>query len=84
MAKLKGKLEYEKFQAGCTLSRRDAIAAFCYQCNGGEPPKECKSGTCPLMRWTPYQKKIKKPVSDKLREHLGRINKSRGDSGDPE
>lgn len=58
MGILKGKLEHQKFLSGKTLTRKEAILAQCYICNGehvGEE-KDCKSKkSCPLYEYFPYR-----------------------------
>ncbi len=61
MGKLKGQTEYEKFQEGKPLTRKEAILAQCYVCSGEEEGAEdCKGITCPLYAYFPYKgKKIR-------------------------
>lgn len=55
MALIKGQREYERFMAGARLTRKEAILAQCYICNG------CKEGgddcmgesNCPLYPFFP-------------------------------
>lgn len=52
----KGKLEYQKWEKGKDLTRKEAILAHCYQCNGFENGGvDCQGGkTCPLYQFMPY------------------------------
>lgn len=54
--RIKGAREYEKFQASQELTRKEAILAQCYVCNGMEA-EDCKGKSCPLYRFCPYRKK---------------------------
>ncbi len=52
---IKGAREFKKFKEGGQLTRKQAILAQCYECNGFEGSK-CTSTDCPLYRWSPYTK----------------------------
>jgi hypothetical protein len=55
MGRIKGQKEWEKFQKGGFLSRKEAILANCYLCNGlEESAVDCKTKKCPLYRYSPY------------------------------
>lgn len=63
MGKIKGQLEYQKFKEGKLLTRKEAILAQCYICNGGEGSSEdCMGDSCPLYQYQPYRGK-RKPES---------------------
>ena len=63
MGKIKGQLQYEKFKEGKPLSRKEAILAQCYVCNGEEEGVEdCRGLSCPLYQYRPVKSK-KKPES---------------------
>ena len=52
MAKVKGQKQYEKFKEGKPLTRREAILAQCYVCNGEEEGvDDCKGFGCPLYQF---------------------------------
>jgi len=52
MGKIKGRKQYEKFKVGNPLSRKEAILAQCYVCNGEEEGVEdCKGFSCPLYQF---------------------------------
>ena len=61
MGMFKGKSEYLKWQKGERLTRKKALLAHCYECNGQEDGGvDCLGGkTCPLYQYFPY-KGIKK------------------------
>ena len=59
MAGLKGKKQYDDFKAGSPLTRKGAILAQCYVCNGeNEGGVDCRAeGSCPLYQYFPYRGK---------------------------
>lgn len=68
---IKGKLEYQKFLQGKILTRKEAILAQCYVCNGCEEGgMDCRSTSCPLYQFMAYKKhKLpKRELSDEERE----------------
>lgn len=56
MGALKGQREYEKFRSGKQLTRKEAILANCYQCNGHEDSREDCHGAqdCPIYQVSHY------------------------------
>jgi len=52
----KGQKEYQKWLKGGTLTRKQAILANCYACNGFEDSAcDCKAKkACPLYQFMPY------------------------------
>jgi hypothetical protein len=55
--KRKGKKELLFHLEGGKLTRRQAIAAFCYDCQGfytDGKPADCKDASCPLHPFMPY------------------------------
>ena len=58
---IKGSRQYKLFQEGKPLTRKGAILAQCYVCNGEEEGGEdCLGGeTCPLYQHFPYRGKKK-------------------------
>jgi len=61
MGKIKGQLEYRKFKDGKPLTRKEAILAQCYVCNGEEAGSEdCLGRNCPLYQYQPYKGKRKR------------------------
>lgn len=68
---VKGALEYKKFKEGKPLTRKQAILAQCYECNGFDG-EDCLGPSCPLYRWSPYTKvssliplNLTKPISER-------------------
>jgi len=59
MSALKGQYEYEKFREGGNLTRKQAILAHCYACNGeNEGGADCKGrDSCSLYQFFPYRQK---------------------------
>jgi hypothetical protein len=56
MGKIKGQTQFEKFANGAKLTRREAILAMCYQCNGYEDSNEdCEAKDCPLYGYHPHR-----------------------------
>lgn len=65
MGKIKGQLEYEKFKESKPLTRKEAILAQCYVCNGlDEGGEDCKGISCPLYAYFPYKGKKIRPSRD--------------------
>ena len=57
----KGSSEYKKFEAGKSLTRKQAILANCAVCSGFEA-EDCLGVSCPLYQWPPYNKNMKNRV----------------------
>ena len=56
MGKIKGQMQYKKWENGKKLTRREAILANCYMCNGYEDSNvDCKAINCPLYYFSPYR-----------------------------
>lgn len=66
MAGIKGALQYEKFKRGEPLTRKGAMLAHCYQCNGEEEGAvDCQGKSCPLYQYFYYKgKSAKKEKAD--------------------
>ena len=82
MAVIKGQREHEKFKAGDRLTRRQAMLALCYECNGFEDSNEdCGSKACPIYQFHPHRgkKKLMKAVLDGINsdKELAESSKSR-------
>jgi hypothetical protein len=57
MGKIKGAKEFEKFERGEKLTRKQAMLAHCFQCNGSEESNcDCKGKSCPLYSYMYYNK----------------------------
>lgn len=54
MSGIKSKREYDKFLKGEKLSRKGAMLAQCYVCNGGESEDCGGSKTCPMYQYFYY------------------------------
>lgn len=56
MGVLKGQKQFEKFESGKQLTRKEAILATCYQCNGlDDAAEDCLGGkSCPLYQVSHY------------------------------
>jgi hypothetical protein len=51
----KGAIQYAKFKKGEPLTRKGAILAQCYECNGYDD-QDCHGNNCPLYGWSPFNK----------------------------
>ena len=62
MSVLKGKLQHKKWQEGKSLTRKEAMLAMCYECNGLEDSNEdcCGEESCPMYQYAPYKGKKSK------------------------
>lgn len=50
--RIKGAREYEKFKEGEHLTRKQAMSAQCYVCNGEEESRaDCQGTTCPMYEY---------------------------------
>lgn len=59
MGIIKGQLEYVKFGKGVRLTRKQAMLAKCYECNGFEESGVyCGGKKCPLIQYQPHKSKI--------------------------
>ena len=50
------KSAYEKFKRGEELTRKQSMAAQCYECNGYDVEKahDCLGKSCALYAWSPW------------------------------
>lgn len=57
MGLLKGQIEYRKWKEGKRLTRKDAIQANCFLCNGQEDSRvDCRGEkSCPLYQYHTYK-----------------------------
>ena len=52
MGKIKGSNQYDKFLKGERLTRKEAMSAQCYVCNGPEDSNcDCQGVSCPLYQY---------------------------------
>jgi hypothetical protein len=56
MGIIKGRNQYTKWKQGKKLTRKEAMLAMCYECNGlDESNVDCGcAGSCPLYIYSPY------------------------------
>ena len=77
---IRGAKEFKKFQDGIALTRKEALLAQCYECNGYEA-EDCLGKHCPLYQWSPYRKKlilgIPKMKKTMTTEQLKRLSEGR-------
>lgn len=58
MGMIKGAREYNKFLNKEKLTRKQAMLANCYICNGLEESNEdCQGMDCPIYPFSPYKRK---------------------------
>ncbi len=77
---VKGALEFKRFKEGKPLTRKGAILAQCYECNGYEA-QDCLGTSCPLYEYHPWRKVSNVPLlprrfmslKNKEKLHQGRI-----------
>lgn len=56
--RIAGAKEYSKFKKGEPISRKEAMLAQCYVCNGMEESRaDCKGKSCPMYFWHPHREK---------------------------
>ncbi len=56
MGVIKGQLEYEKWKRREFLTRKQAMLAMCFQCNGElESRVDCRGENCPLYQYHPHK-----------------------------
>ena len=56
MPKKTGKADYIRFLNGEHITRDGAIRARCYECVGGEDTTACKTLTCALILYCPWNR----------------------------
>ena len=58
MGHIKGAKEFKKLNEGGKLTRKEAMLAYCWDCNGrGLSRADCGVETCPLYQYSPYGSK---------------------------
>lgn len=61
MAGIKGAREYERFKNGESLTRKQAMLAHCYACNGEEDSAvDCQGHSCPMYQYFHHKGKTRK------------------------
>ena len=56
MGVIRGQTEYRRFKAGEKLTRKQAMLALCFECNGQEDSRcNCLGVSCPLYGYHPYR-----------------------------
>jgi len=73
MGQIKGAKEYRKFKQGKSLTRKEAILAMCYQCNGKEESHvDCQGYSCPLYQYSPYHNRewVRRNIENQRKPHL--------------
>lgn len=56
MGMIKGQNHYEALIAGKKLTRKQAMLAKCYECNGlNESNHDCGVKRCPMYQYSPYK-----------------------------
>ena len=56
MGAIKGEKEFNKFINGGSLTRKEAMLAKCYDCNGGkESAQDCEIEDCPMYGYHHYR-----------------------------
>jgi hypothetical protein len=61
MAGIKGALQYKMFKEGKSLTRKGAMLAHCYVCNGEEDSAtDCMGTDCPMYQYFHYRNKTRK------------------------
>jgi len=59
MSKIKGQIEFNKFKESKYLTRKQAILAKCYECNGlDESNIDCNVPNCPLYSYHPHRNRV--------------------------
>ena len=83
MGLIKGQTDYQRWKRGEELTRKEAIEAQCYSCNGGE--NEFCGGTksCPLYKFSPFSHEaIRKRAVSVGKGHSGEISGCQNSSKD--
>ena len=58
MGGIKGKREFEMFKNSEHLTRKQAMKAKCFECNGEEKSRaDCEVTTCPMYEYRLFPKK---------------------------
>ncbi len=76
---VKGAIEFKRFKDGKSLTRKQAILAQCYECNGYDA-QDCLGNSCPLYGYHPYRKVLNltsKTFRKLDSEHLRKLREGR-------
>lgn len=69
MASIKGAKEYEKFKRGELLTRKQAMLAHCYECNGLEESNcDCQGKSCPMYQYSPFKARKTRELAKKAKK----------------
>lgn len=71
-----GKIALIKHLVGKKLTKKYAIYAKCYDCNGMGEQDTCDNGECSLHPYSPYRSKPSKSLGGELREAGEKIKAS--------
>lgn len=56
MGLIKGQQQWKKWREGSSLTRKEAMLAMCFECNGFEDSAEdCQARHCPMYQYHPYR-----------------------------
>jgi len=76
MGAIRGAREFKKFEEGKHLTRREAILAQCYECNGlDESNVDCTGYKCPLYEYHPHKGKKRVLQSEIVGFGLSQVNR---------
>ena len=64
MGKIKGHTDLSRWQKGERLTRQEAIEANCFVCNGGERVYCGGERSCPLYKYSQFNREVLKECSE--------------------
>ena len=68
MGLIKGQRDFERWKQGGDLSRKEAIDAHCYSCNGGENEYCGGAKSCVLYRYSPFSREAFRKRAEKAQK----------------